>query len=313
MWQIVLDRPAAGDLTLALDFGQTTGGTGSASGTLAEPAASEADPAAVVPVLALRNVSRQSGMVAVEAASDQQIDCQPENLREWNPANVPAQSLRRRPPDRCRLSISAIAVRADDRGHAHAPESVLTAICEAAEIRSLAGGQGRMRHQARFWLRSPNLPQVPVVLPDGADLWSVMLDGKPVEVRRKQGAYIVPLPAATARAAGATRELTLWYETCDPPPAAAGSWGWERLWPQTVRQTAPKIALTTLGAAWRVQPPEGWIWSPAAAISGRKRRWPARRWWPAWPKPSPPKAPRDCRGKSADLVAAVVFAGFLRS
>ena len=73
----------------------------------------------VVPVLALRNVSRQSGMVAVEAAGDQQIDCQPENLRELNPADVPKpQGLRRRPPDRCGLSISAIAVRADDRGHA---------------------------------------------------------------------------------------------------------------------------------------------------------------------------------------------------
>ena len=135
---------------------------------------------------------------------------------------------------------------------------MLTAICEAAEITSLAGGQGRMRHQARFWLRSLNLPQVPVVLPDGADLWSVMLDGNPVEVRRKQGAYIVPLPAGDGPRDGATRELTLLYETGEPAPGRRRSrGGWGRLWPQTVRQTAPKIALTTLGATWRVQPPEG--------------------------------------------------------
>jgi prepilin-type processing-associated H-X9-DG protein len=251
LWQIVLDRPVTGDLTLALDCGQTCG--------TAAPGASvsaNGDASVAIPVLALRNVSRQSGTLAVEAANDQQIDCQPTNLRDLDPADVlkpraytvshrivAAYQYRRLPYG---LTISATR---------HTPGSVLTAICESADITSVAGRQGRMRHQARFWLRSLNLPQVPVVLPRSADLWSVMLDSAPVEVRRKQGTYIVPLPAGQARTANAMRELSLVYETDDPRPAGRGFW--ERLWPQTVRQSAPQIGVATLGTTWRVHPPDG--------------------------------------------------------
>ncbi len=197
-------------------------------------------------------------MVAVEAAGDQQIDCQPKNLRDLNPADVPkpkAYTAGRRivaayQYQRLPYGLVISATR-------QTPGSVLTAICESAEITSVAGGQGRMRHQARFWLRSLNLSQVPVVLADGADLWSVMLDGDPIEVRRRQGVYIIPLPVGETRSANATRELTLLYETDGPRLAADGWWGWRRLWPQTVRQSAPKIAITTLGATWRVCPPDG--------------------------------------------------------
>ena len=136
LWQIVLDQPVTGDLTLAVDFGQTFA-TSAEAGTRVE-----------VPVLALQNVSRQSGMVAVEAAGDQQIDCKPENLHGLDPADVlkprayvPKQRIvaayqyRRLP---YRLGISAAS-------YASAP--VLTAVCESAEITSVPEEQGRMRHQ----------------------------------------------------------------------------------------------------------------------------------------------------------------------
>ena len=251
LWQIVLDRPVTGDLTLALDCGQTCG-TAAAPG---RPSPLTAMRAWRSPSL-LRNVSRQSGTLAVEAANDQQIDCQAKNLRDLDPADVlkpraytvshrivAAYQYRRLPYG---LTISATR---------HTPGSVLTAICESADITSVAGRQGRMRHQARFWLRSLNLPQVPVVLPRSADLWSVMLDSAPVEVRRKQGTYIVPLPAGQARTANAMRELSLVYETDDPSSTVRGFW--ERLWPQTARQSAPQIGVTTLGTTWRVHPPDG--------------------------------------------------------
>ena len=162
------------------------------------------------------------------------------------------------------------------------PGSVLTAICESAEITSVAGQQGRMRHQARFSLRSLNLSQVPVVLPESADLWSAMLDGCPVEVRRKQGAYIVPLPAGPARSTAATRELTLLYETDGPRPTAAVSGGGCGRKPSASR--ARKSASTTLGTTWHVRPPDGTDLVSAAATSSRKRRWRRRRWRPAWPE-----------------------------
>ena len=260
LWEIVLDRPVAGELALVLDVGQTCGPPAPSKGATelvtGESVSAEVNARATVPVLALQNVSRQSGMVAVEAASDQQIDCQPMNLRELDPADVlkpkaytinhrivAAYQYRRLPYG---LSISATR---------HMPGAVLTAICESAEIMSVAGCEGRMRHQSRFWLRSLNLSHVPVVLPDGADLWSVMLDGEPIEVRRKQGAYIVPLPTGQTRSENSTRKLTLVYET-DGPSSAAGGF-WERLWPQTVRQVAPELGVATLGTTWRVYPPDG--------------------------------------------------------
>jgi len=274
LWQIVLDRPVAGDLTLALDFGQTFSaqanvGVRSANqrvvrganndDTAGESVPAKLDAPVAVPVLALQNVSRQSGMVAVEAAGDQQIDCRPENLRDLDPADVvrprayvPTQRIvaaYQYPRLPYRLTISATR---------HASESVLAAICESAGIVSVAGQQGRMRHQARFSLRSLNLPHVPVTLPGRADLWSVLLDGQPVEVRRQQGAYLVPLPARPADSAGEVRDLTLLYETDSPDLASRDFWG--RMRPQTIRQTAPEIAMPTLSTTWSVHLPDGTDW-----------------------------------------------------
>ncbi len=274
LWQIVLDRPVTGDLTLALDFGQTFSAQASVvvrsanqrlvrgannDDTAGESVSAKPDAPVAVPVLALQNVSRQSGMVAVEAAGDQQIDCRPENLRDLDPADVlkprayvPSQRIvaayqyQRLP---YRLTISATR---------HTSESVLTAICESAGIISVAGQQGRMRHQARFSLRSLNLQHVPVTLPDSADLWSVLLDGQPVEVRRQQGTYLVPLPAGSTGSASEARDLTLLYETDSPGLATGGFWG--RLWPQTIRQSAPEIAMPTLSTTWSVHPPDGTDW-----------------------------------------------------
>lgn len=256
LWHVVLDRPLTGDWTLALDFGQTFSSPTPAGATAGEPTAAEAGARVPVPVLAFQNVSRQSGTVAVEAADDQQIGCVPEHLRELDTADVrkprayvpthrivAAYQYQRLP---YRLALSATR---------HVSGSVLTGICESAEIISVAEDAGRLRHQARFRLRTPNLPHVPVTLPEGADLWSAMLDGKPVEVGRRQGAYLFPLTSGQAGTSDAGRELTLLYETRGP--------GWEpnglggRLWPLDIRQAAPEIGVTTLATTWHVHAPDG--------------------------------------------------------
>ena len=96
-----------------------------------------------IPVLTLRNVSRQNGMVALEAAADQEIDYEAANMRELDPAEVvepdayvPRQRIvaayqyQRLP---YRLTISATR---------HVSGSVLTAVCESSEITSLVGREG---------------------------------------------------------------------------------------------------------------------------------------------------------------------------
>lgn len=311
LWHVVLDRPLTGDWTLALDFGQTFSSSsptpaGAAAG---EPAAAEAGVRVPVPVLAFQNVSRQSGTVAVEAADDQQIGCVPEHLRELDTADVrkprayaPAHRIvaayqyQRLP---YRLALSATR---------HVSGSVLTGICESAEIISVAEDAGRLRHQARFRLRTPNLPHVPVTLPDGADLWSAMLDGKPVEVGRRQGAYLFPLTSGQAGAADAGRELTLLYETRGPGWEPSGLGG--RLWPLDIRQAAPEIGVTTLATTWHVHAPDG---ADLVSSSGDFQ--------PETPLTRPSLAAglaetiareshKGLPWKFAGLVAAVVVAGF---
>jgi len=259
LWQIVLDRPVTGDLTLALDFEQilsrqTGGGEADSSG--GETASAKPGGPVEVPVLVVRDVSRQSGMVALEAAGDQQIDYESENLRGLDPADVsqpkayvPSQRIvaaYQYPRLPYRLTISAIR---------HESEPVLSAICTSAAINSIAKRDGRMRHQARFWLRTANVQQVPVTLPEKTDLWTVMLDGEPIEVRRSRGTCIVPLPAGPAGSAVEDHELTLLYETNTPLPAGDGLQG--RFWPRTIRQRAPQVGMATLETAWQVHPPEG--------------------------------------------------------
>jgi len=254
LWQIVLDQPVTGDLTLAVDIEQAL--SSPAAQDAATVASEERGERVEVPVLAVVDVARQSGVVALEAAGDQHLACEPEELRDIDPADVgepkayvPRQRIvaaYQYPRLPYRLTIAATR---------HASESVLNAICESIDITSVAGRQGHLRHQARFWIRSAHLQHVPVTLPESAELWSVLVDGEPAEVRQTDGTYIVPLPATRTDAATALRELTLLYETVCPPLAT--STFLDRLRPHFVRQTGPKILLTTLCTTWNVHPPQG--------------------------------------------------------
>ena len=254
LWRIELDRPVTGQLSLAVDFEQPFAMIAPSSGdgdSVDQPPAPTA-----VPLLALQGVARQSGIVALEAASDQQIDLKAENLRELDPADVPqpksyvpsqrivaAYQYQRLP---YRLALSAVRYRS---------ESVLTAVCTSADITSVASPPDRMRYQARFRIRSRNLQEVTVTLPESADLWSAMLDGEPVEVRADEGVCLIPMQAAAADSASDARNLTLLYET-ECPWETDARWP-ARQWSESIRQSAPEIGMKTLGTTWRVILPEG--------------------------------------------------------
>jgi prepilin-type processing-associated H-X9-DG protein len=263
LWQIVLDRPVTGELTLALDFGQTFSAEGEAAvEAAAVPPADASGPPTTgapvtVPVLAMQDVAAQTGIVAVEAAADQQIDCRPENLRELDPADV-VQPAAYVPRQRivAAYQYRGVPYRLTLAATRFAPAAMVDAICESAEIVSIAGRDGRTRHQAWFLVRGRQLQHVPVTLPDGAELWAVQLDGEPVEVRRQDGVYYVPVPTRQAGAAGDLRDLTLVYETGAPGPSGfhAG------VRPRSVRYRAPELAMPTLQTTWHLAAPEGTDW-----------------------------------------------------
>ena len=255
VWQIVFDQPITGDTTLSVDFERTISVPASPDAStpdIAEVAGSQVE----IPALIVEGASRQSGILAFEAAGDQELAFAAENLRELDPADVgePKAYLPRQrivaayqfPRLPYRLQVTATR---------HPSETVLNAICESVDITSVAGRQGHMRHQARFWIRAANLQHVPITLPESAELWSVLLDGNPAEVRQKDGTYIVPLPATRSDSASARRELTILYET--ETPTLESSRFLDRLRPQTISQLGPKIPLTTLNTTWNIHPPQG--------------------------------------------------------
>ncbi len=246
-WKIVLDQPVTSDLTLAVSCEQALDTAAASTEMLDRPW--------TIPVLVLADVSRQSGIVALEAAGDQEIAFAPENLRDLDPADVP-QPRAYVPRQRivAAYQYARLPYRLTASATGHKSEPVLTAVCESTEITSVPTREGRTLNQARFLLRTANLQHALVKLPEGAELWSAVLDGDPIEVRESQGSILVPLPPRTAAATEA-RDLTLLYETASPTMYHRGLW--DRLLPQPFTQSPPEIEMTTLGTSWYLHPPEG--------------------------------------------------------
>ena len=260
-WQIVLDRPVRDNLTLALEFSQTLSAADSAEGADRLPSGDGAETAPVtIPVLVVHDVTRQSGTVAVEAASAQQIHCRSTNLRELDPADMPHPAAYV-PQQRivAAYRYQRLPYQLTVRATRFASASLIEAICESAEIVSVLGQEGRTRHQARFTVHSRQLRDLPVTLPEGAQLWAVLLDNEPVEIRRQEDVLFVSMPPGRTDSASEYRELTLLYETEAPGLFSGGLES--RLWPQTVRYRAPEIDLPTLLTTWYVIPPEGADWA----------------------------------------------------
>ena len=115
-----------------------------------------------IPILILQDVSRQSGIVALEAAGDQQIDFQPENLRDLDPADVP-QPRAYVPSERivAAYQYARLPYRLTTLATRHTSESVLTALCESTEITSVPS-TGRSNAPPGAFLASHRQPSARV-------------------------------------------------------------------------------------------------------------------------------------------------------
>ena len=103
-----------------------------------------------------------------------------------------------------------------------------------------------MRHQARFWLRSLNLPQVPRRAAPERRLVVGHARWRPgrgaAEARRLHRAL------AGRRARDGQRDAGTEPGLRDGRARSTARGFWERLWPQTVRQTAPQIGSDHVGS-----------------------------------------------------------------
>ncbi|MBI3469676.1 MAG: DUF1559 domain-containing protein, partial [Planctomycetes bacterium] len=239
-----------------------------------------------LPVLAFRDVPRQSGFIAVEGAGDQEVEYTAKDLREVDPADLPTP-LAYRPAERivAAYHYSRLPYALRLAGQRRTPQEVLAAVCDKATITSVISREGLMRHRASYSLRSLGVQHLAVQLPAAASLWSVTLDIQPIEVRRAANTYLIPLPAGGGGSKGEAgrHEIELFYET---QLAARGQAGGTSSQPQqgqkeqlgtspdaalppirnpqstirnsfTIRQSAPQVSMTTLQLDWVVHLPDG--------------------------------------------------------
>ncbi len=176
-----------------------------------------------VPEPRLAGVARHSGIVVVRAAPDQQLhvtatgaDNQP--LTEVDQADLPSQ-----PGDSDDRTVAAYRfVQPDNRvtltETRYAPVGVARAVCTQCDIQTIVPATGECQHTASLRFLATGVQSLRLALPEGADLWATLIDGEPVEVRRGQSGYELPLKPASDPEA--PRVLTLFYATKAPAGGA---------------------------------------------------------------------------------------------
>ena len=93
----------------------------------------------------------------------------------------------------------------------YAPVGVARAVCTKCEIQSVVPVTGECQHTATFQFLATGVQSLHLTLPEGANLWATLIDNQPVEVRRGQSGYELPLkPGPNSDAA---RVLALFYAT----------------------------------------------------------------------------------------------------
>ncbi|MFG0333578.1 MAG: hypothetical protein ACF8TS_09475, partial [Maioricimonas sp. JB049] len=222
VWTLRFDRRVLGTVRVAVDVRSPRGDEATLS----------------VPELTLPDVELESGFIAVEAAADQRLrfnalgsDGVP--LREVDPVDFPRSSYQ--PQERVVAGFAyprpgwqvAVATTRFD------PDAVPTAVVHDVSIESVLAEDGQFQHVADVTFTAVGVQAIRVRLPEPSRLWSTSLDGAPVEVRRGEDAYLIPL--APADDPTARRRLELFYETAVPPLKSPGE----------LRQAAPRFAVVS--------------------------------------------------------------------
>lgn len=212
-WRIGFREPWAGARTLRVEF-QTT---------LAAPSA-EAPSELELPRLSVAGAFRQRGTIAVFSSGEAELEATPSGLRPLEVTEAPplggeASSSRDaqrplfayrwvRPDHGLKLSISRPGL-----------TPVLSAVAEHLHLATSAGADGTARHMARFQVKNLDNQFFGLVLPEGATLWSVAVNGEGVKPAAREGVLLVPIPQAGEKGQqGTVVEATYTQATSE--------WGW---------------------------------------------------------------------------------------
>ncbi len=219
-----VSEPAHGERHWTLSFERYVQGTVHLSTLVEMPRGKAAE--FRVPEPRLAGVARHSGIVVVRAAPDQQLHVTATGADNQPLAEVDQADLTLRPDDSDNRTVAAYRfVQPDNRvtltETRYAPVGVARAVCTECEIQTIVPLSGECQHTARLKFLATGVQSLRLALPEGADLWATLIDGEPIEVRRGQAGYELPLKPANDPAA--PRVLTLFYATKAPAGEAGNS------------------------------------------------------------------------------------------
>ncbi|MBN3036973.1 MAG: hypothetical protein JW834_00840 [Candidatus Diapherotrites archaeon] len=78
----------------------------------------------------------------------------------------------------------------------HEEVPVLTVAADKASIITLVTPEGKMLTKAQYSVRNNKKQFLQVILPEGSELWSAVVDGEPVKPAKSGEAYLIPLVAS---------------------------------------------------------------------------------------------------------------------
>ncbi|NLE37430.1 MAG: hypothetical protein GX621_05330, partial [Pirellulaceae bacterium] len=199
LWTVELAEARRGPITLAVDFQQPLG---------------ENDPLDLeLPILVAEGVAHQSGLVAVEGSAELDVEVKTDSRRVDVGELVDAEYQ----PGRRLLGVFSFVGQAPKvaidafRRPAYA---LSTTIVQQGRLTTTLSAEGVAQTDARFQLRSKAI-YLEVVLPEGARLWSVVLDGRPIKPQSQDGRLLLNLAGqtdATSESEGRATELQIVYE-----------------------------------------------------------------------------------------------------
>jgi hypothetical protein len=249
-WRLGFQSPWSGARTLRVEF-QTT---------LAAPSAEGASEVSL-PRVSVNRAFRQRGTIAVFSSGEAELQAKPEGLRPLEVTEAPplggdagappgARDAQRplfafrwvRPDHGLTLTISRPGL-----------TPVLSAVAEHLHLATSAGADGTARHMARFQVKNLDNQFFGLVLPEGATLWSVAVNGEGVKPAAREGVLLVPIPQAGQKG----RQGTVVQATYTQ---ATSRWGWlgeaELQAPSLTFGANPEDTVPVLRTTWALSLPE---------------------------------------------------------
>lgn len=247
-WRLSFDRAWSGKRKLSLSF-QTK-----------LPVAKEGEEGtsikAELPRVSVHEAFRARGTLALFSEGDAELRVTPRELRpievtEISGAHGSESADQGRPLFAFRWVRPDHGLEVEVLRPSEAP--VLSAVAEHLALETSADRDGQARHVARFKVNNLNNQFFGLQLPEGAVLWSVVVDGQGVKPASQGGVHVIPIPVAGTKAAGETTEVAATYTM----PGEWGSFGSAAMQaPSLLFGTSTSDVVPVLRTTWSLALPE---------------------------------------------------------